>query len=197
MRWTTGVLVFVLLIAAGAVVVGVVSRLPHHDVVLPPPPKVAALAPLPPAGDRLAGGAYTTPETAYGSVAGEVERMHALGQRRRHRRRRSQARPCRLCVRRGGGYPYAGSIVLGDTHGQFACADCALTARFDGRAAPSFDATAASTDGTDYSLSIRDGPRLAAELKRGANAVDLYGSSSGGAGAQKVTFDVAGLRWGG
>jgi hypothetical protein len=189
MRWTTGVLVFGLLIAAGAVVVGVVSRLPHHDVVLPPPPPPAALALPPPAvGSEWR---YTTPQ-AYGSAAGVEACTRSPTDVEIAGGAKSTVR---LCVRRGGGYPYAGSIVLGDTHGQFACADCTLTARFDDGGAQSFDATAPSTDGTAYALFIRDGPRLAGELKRASSAT--FTVTIQGAGAQKATFDVAGLRWGG
>ena len=64
---------------------------------------------------------------------------------------------------------------------------------FDDSRAQSFDATAASTDGTDYSLSISDGPRLAAEVKRASTAT--FNVTIRGAGAQTVTFNVAGLRW--
>jgi hypothetical protein len=182
-------MVFVLLIAAGAVVVGVVSRLPHHDVVLPPPPHEAA-PPLPPpaVGSQWR---YTAPQ-AYGSDAGVEACTRSATDVDIGGGAKSTVR---LCVRRGGGYPYAGSIVLGDTHGQFACQDCALTAKFDGGGAQSFNATAASTDGTDYALFIRDGARLAGELKR-ASAVTLTVTIRG-AGEQSVTFDVAGLRWSG
>jgi len=188
MRWASGVTVFLLLIAAGAVVVGVVSRLPHHDVVLPPPPPPAALA-LPPAavGSEWR---YTNPSAAYGSDQGVEACTRSavdvdIGG--------GAKSTIRLCVRRGGGFPYAGSIVLGDPHGQFACADCALTARFDGGGAQSFDATAPSTDGTTYALFIRDGARLAGALKRASTAT--FTVPIHGAGEQSVTFDVAGLRW--
>ncbi len=189
MRWATGVTVFLLLIAAGAVVVVAVSRLPHHDVVLPPPPPPAAL-PLPPPAVG-AQWRYTAPQ-AYGASAGVEACTRSAADVDIGGGGRSTVR---LCLRRGGGYPYAGSIVLGDTHGQFECRDCALTAKFDDSRAQSFDATTASVDGTDYSLSIRDGPRLAAELKRASSAT--FTVTIQGAGQQSVTFDVGGLKWSG
>jgi hypothetical protein len=189
MRWALGAAVFLSLLVAGAVVIGVVSRMPRHDVMLPPPPQATA-APLPPpaVGSQWR---YTAPRAGYASDAG-VEACTkslsdiAIG---------GGKSAVRLCLRRGGGYPYAGSIVLNDTDGQFACAQCAVKARFNGGAAQSFDATAASTDGTDYSLFIRDGAGLAGELKRASTAT--FTVIVRGVGEQKVTFDVAGLRWSG
>ena len=188
MRWASGVLVFLLLLAAGAVAIGVVSRLPHHDVVLPPPPQIAA-APLPPpaVGSQWR---YTTPRAAYASVAGDEACARSAADIEIGGGVQSAAR---LCVRRGGGYPYAGSIVLSDMNGQFACADCAVTARFDGGGSQRFDATAASTDGTHYALFIRDGARLAGELKRASTATFTVPVHGG----QTLTFNVAGLRWSG
>ena len=188
MRWTTGVLVFLLLLAAGAATIGLVSRLPHRDVVLPPPPPVAA-TPLPPPalGSQWR---YTTPQAATATDAGEEACTKSQADVEIAGGRRSTAR---LCLRRGGGYPYAGSMVLGDTQGQFACRECAVTAKFDGGGAQSFEATAASTDGTHYALFIRDGARLAGELKRGS--VVTFTVPIEGAGEQRVSFDIAGLRW--
>lgn len=188
MRWATGVLVFLLLLVAGAVAIGVVSRLPHQDVVLPQPPPVAA-APLPPpaVGSQWR---YTTPRAAYASEAGAEACAKSAADVEIGGGVQSTVR---LCLRRGGGYPYAGSIVLNDPSGQFACADCTVTARFDGGGAQSFSATAASTDGTHYALFIRDGARLASDVKRASTAtftVPVHG-------AQAVTFNVAGLRWSG
>jgi hypothetical protein len=183
-------MVFLLLLVAGAVAIGVVSRLPHHDVVLPPPRSEPA-APLPPPaiGSQWR---YTAPQAATASEAGVEACARSLADIAIGGGGRSAAR---LCLRRGGGYPYAGSIVLGDTRGQFACRDCAVTARFDGGGAQSFSATAASADGTDYALFIRDGPRLAGALKRGWSVT--FTVPVHGAGEQAVTFNVAGLRWSG
>jgi hypothetical protein len=190
MRWAPGVTVFLLLLAVGAVAIGVVSHLPQSEVA-PPPQPTAPSPPLPPpaVGSQWR---YTTPRAAYASgpgveacakSEGDIEIGVAVGS------------AATLCLRRGGGYPYAGSIVLADTRGQFACLDCAVTARLDGGGAQSFNATAASTDGTHYALFIRDGAHLAGELKRASTAT--FTVPIHGAGEQHVTFNVAGLRWSG
>ena len=70
-----------------------------------------------------------------------------------------------------------------------------MTAKFDGGGAQSFNATAASTDGTHYSLFIPEGARLAGELKLGSTAT--FTVPIKGAGEQVVTFNIAGLRWSG
>jgi hypothetical protein len=188
MRWALGAAVFLLLLVVGAVVVGVMARMPRHDVVLPPPPQETA-APLPPpaVGSQWR---YTAPRAGYASDAGVEACTKSLADITIAGGDKSAVR---LCLRRGGGYPYAGSIVLNDPDGQFACAECAVKARFDGGAEQSFDATAASTDGTAYALFIRDGAGLAGALKR-ASAVTVTVTLRG-AGAQAVTFNVAGLKW--
>jgi len=188
MRWALGAAIFVLLLALGAVAIGVVSRLPQSPVA-PPPPETAPAPPLPPPaiGSQWR---YTAPRTATSPDVGVEACAKSTADIQIGAGGRSGAT---LCLRRGGGYPYAGSIMLGDMHGQFVCQDCRVIARFDGGAAESFDGTAASTDGTSYALFIRDGVRLAGELKHASTAtftVILHG-----AGEQDVTFNVAGLRW--
>jgi hypothetical protein len=190
MRWALGAAVFLLLLVVGAVLIGVAAQMPQHDVVLPPPPQETA-TPLPPpaVGSQWR---YTAPRAGYASDAGveactKSQADIAIGG--------GDQSAVRLCLRRGGGYPYAGSIVLNDPDGRFACADCELRARFDGGAAQSFDATAASTDGTAYALFIRDGARLAGELKRASTVT--FTVTLRGADSQEVTFDVAGLKWSG
>jgi hypothetical protein len=98
-----------------------------------------------------------------------------------------------LCLRRGGGYPYAGSILLSDTTGRFRCPACTVKARFDGGGAQGFDATAVSTDGTDYTLFIRDGAGLAHALKHASAAT--FALPIEGGGDEAATFNVAGLKW--
>ena len=189
MRWA-GVLVFMLVLVAGAAVIGFLATHVSKNDVAAPPPQVA-VAPLdlppPPAGSQWR---YTAPREAYASVAGEEACTKALADITIGGGDKSGAT---LCLRRGGGYPYAGSIMLGDVHGQFVCPACAVKARFDGGGALSFDGTSASTDGTSYALFIRDGAGLAAELKRASTAT--FDVTLRGAGAQRVTFNVAGLRW--
>jgi hypothetical protein len=190
MRWASGVVVFLLLLVVGALAVGVVSHLPQSEA--GPPPRPAAPAPpLPPPaiGSQWR---YTTPRAAYASDVGVEACAKSEADIEIAGAAESAAR---LCLRRGGGYPYAGSIVLGDTRGQFACLDCTVTANPDGGGAQSFDATAASTDGTHYALFIRDGARLAGELKRASSVV--FTVPIRGVGGQRVTFNVGGLRWSG
>jgi hypothetical protein len=79
--------------------------------------------------------------------------------------------------------------------GRFACAGCAVTARFDAGPAQSFDGTAATADGSSYAITIGEGPRLAAQVKRASSATFTVMVS--GVGQQQVTFDVGGLRWSG
>ena len=189
MRWASGIAVFLVLLAVGAIAVGVIARLPPGDAGLPPPPApVQAMhLPPPPVGSQWR---YTAPRAAYASEAGEEACTKSQADVATADGGRSGAT---LCLRRGGGYPYAGSIVLGDTRGQFVCAACAVKARFDDRGAQSLDGTAISTDGADYALFFRDGARLAGELKRGS--VATFEVTIRGAGEQRLTFNIAGLKW--
>jgi len=182
-------MVFLLVLVAGAAVIWFLAHASRTDVTAPPPAVTEAPLdlPPPPAGSQWR---YTAPREAYASVAGEEACTKALAEIGIGGGGKSGAT---LCLRRGGGYPYAGSIMLGDTHGQFVCPACAVKARFDDRGALSFDGTAASTDGTSYALFIRDGAGLAAELKRASTAT--FQVTLRGAGEQRVTFNVAGLRW--
>ena len=187
MRWATGVTVFLLLLAAGAGAIFLVSRMPQKPIVLPaPPPAPAPELPPPAVGSQWR---YTAPRAYTASEAGVEACTRSLADISVG----GVQSNVRLCVRRGGGYPYAGSIVLGDPQGHLACADCQVRARFDGRAAQAFSATAASTDGTDYSLFIRDGAQLATELKRSSTAT--FDVPVRGAGEEEVRFNVAGLKW--
>lgn len=189
MRWASRVAVFVLLLAVGAVAINALAHLSQTEPVALPPPAPVAVQRLPPPtiGSEWR---YTAPQ-AYGAAEAGAEACT-----------RSQAdldiggggkSLATLCLRRGGGYPYAGSIVLGDPHGQFACAGCAIQARFDGGGAQSFGGTATSAGSGDYALFILDGARLAGELKRSSTAT--FDVTVRGAGAQQVTFNVGGLRW--
>jgi hypothetical protein len=188
MRWATGVTVFLLLLAAGAGVIFVVSRMPQKPIVLPaPPPEAAPVLPPPAVGAQWR---YTAPRAYTAAEAGVEACTKSLADIAIGGGVQSNVR---LCLRRGGGYPFAGSIVLGDPQGHLACADCQVRASFDGRAAQTFSATAASTDGTDYSLFIRDGAQLAAELKRSSTAT--FDVPVRGSGAEEVRFNVAGLKW--
>jgi hypothetical protein len=189
MRWASGVAVFLVLLAIGAAVIGLASHLPQSDAAAPPPPPTAQAMqlPPPPVGSQWR---YTAPRTAYASDAGEEACTKSEADIATASGGRSGAT---LCLRRGGGYPYAGSIVLGDTHGQFVCAECAVRARFDNGGAQSLDGTAISTDGADYALFFRDGARLAGELRRGS--VATFEVTIRGTGAQRLTFNIAGLKW--
>lgn len=188
MRWTSGVAVFVLLVVAGAGAVTLLNRLPHSETTLPAPPPPPPLDLPPPAvGSEWR---YTTPKTPYASDFGQEACTRSAGDVEIGGGHKSGAR---LCLRRGGGYPYAGSVVLGDMTGRFTCRGCAVRVSFDGAAAQSFDGTAASTDGTAYALFIRDGAGLASALKRASTA--RFSAAIQGAGEQTVTFDVAGLKW--
>jgi hypothetical protein len=191
MRWASRIAIFAGLLVVGAVGVAAASRYTEQDAVPPPAPPVEAPPPLPPpaVGSQWR---YTTPQTAAASAAGVEACTRSTADIAIGGGRRSGAE---FCLRRGGGYPYAASILLGDTQGRFACAGCAVRVRFDGSGALSFDATAASTDGTDYTLFIRDGAGLAAALKHAASAT--FAAPIQGADVQRVTFNVAGLRWGG
>lgn len=189
MRWASGVAVFLVLLAVGAAVIGLAaSHLSQGAAALPPPPAPvqAMQLPPPPVGSQWR---YTAPRTAYASDAGEEACAKSQADVATGDGGRSGAT---LCLRRGGGYPYAGSIVLGDTRGQFVCAACAVRARFDDEA-QSLDGAAISTDGADYALFFRDGARLAGELKRSSMATFVV--TIRGAGEQRLTFDVAGLKW--
>jgi hypothetical protein len=189
MRWASGVAVFLLvLVALGAAVIGLASHVSQSETGVPPPPAPvqAMQLPPPPVGSQWR---YTAPRTAYASDVGEEACTKSEADVATGDGGRSGAT---LCLRRGGGYPYAGSIVLGDTRGQFVCAECAVRARFDD-SAQSLDGTAISTDGADYALFFRDGPRLAGELKRGS--VATFEVTIRGAGEQRLTFNIAGLKW--
>jgi hypothetical protein len=187
MRWVLGVTVFMLLLAVGTAAVVLANRV-SPDAAAAPPQAAAQATPLPaPAvGSQWR---YTTPRAAYASDPGEEACTKSLADVDTGAAGRSGAT---LCLRRGGGYPYAGSIVLGDTRGQFVCAECAVRARFDG-GAQSLEGTAISSDGADYALFFRDGARLAGELKRGS--VATFDVTIRGAGEQRLSFNIAGLKW--
>ena len=189
MRWASGVMVFLLVLVALAAVIGfLATHVSKNDAATPPQQVTEAPLdlPPPPAGSLWR---YTPPREAYASVAGEEACTKSQADITLGGGDKSNAT---LCLRRGGGYPYAGSIMLGDMHGQFVCPACAVRARFDDRAL-SFDGTAASSDGTSYALFIRDGAGLASELKRASTV--SFEVTLRGAGTQRVTFNVAGLRW--
>jgi hypothetical protein len=187
MRRAAGVMVFLLLLVFGAAVIGVVTHVSPDDAAAPPEPPPPEPPPPPAVGSQWR---YTSPRAPYASQAGEEACAKSLADITIGGGGRSGAT---LCLRRGGGYPYAGSIVLGDTRGQFVCPGCVVKARFDERGTLSFNGTAASTDGTSYALFIRDGAGLAAELKRASSAT--FEVSLRGAAGQQVAFNVAGLRW--
>jgi hypothetical protein len=190
MRWASRVAVLLLLLVIGAAAIGALAHLSQTEpVALPPPAPVEAMRLPPPAvGSEWR---YTAPQ-AYGAAqAGDEACTRSQADLDIGGRAKSLAT---LCLRRGGGYPYAGSIVLLDRRGQFACAGCAIRARFDGGKAESFGGTAASADSADYALFILDGARLAGELKRSSTVT--FDVTVRGAGAQQVTFNVGGLRWG-
>jgi hypothetical protein len=157
---------------------------------------IAAMAGAAVAAARLPGPAdgsqwrYTSPRAGSASVAGVEACTRALAGVDIGGRDRSTAE---LCLRRGGGYPYVASIVLSDPRGHFLCPGCAVRASFDDRDPQSLAATAASVDGSDRALFLRDGPRVAGELKRAAKAT--FDVTVRGVGRQRVAFDVAGLRW--
>jgi hypothetical protein len=189
MRWATGVGVFVLVLVIGAAAIYALGHLSGSETVAPPAPAPteAPRLPPPPVGSQWR---YTAPRAWSAAEAGVEACTKSTTDIDIGGGARSGAE---FCLRRGGGYPYAASIVLGDTSGRLLCAACAVKARFDDRPAQSFDGTAASTDGTDYTLFMRDGPRLAGELKRAG--VATFDVPIRGAGDQRVTFNVAGLRW--
>jgi hypothetical protein len=189
MQWALRIAVFSALLAVGAAGVVGLSHFSPTSIVQPPERTVeeAPYVPPPAVGAQWR---YTTPRLAAASDPGveactKSEADVAIG-----RGRQSAAT---LCLRRGGGYPYAASILLADPHSRLACPGCAVKVRFDDGGSQSFDGTAASTDGTDYTLFVRDGARLAAELKRASSAT--FTLPIQGAGEQAVTFDVAGLKW--
>jgi hypothetical protein len=188
-RWASRIAIFVVLLIVGAVGINAASHYTEHDAAPPPapPPEQAPQLPPPALGAQWR---YTTPQTAAASTAGVEACTKSQADIGIGGGGRSGAE---FCLRRGGGYPYAASILLGDTHGRFVCAGCAVKVRFDDGGAQSFDATAASTDGTDYTLFIPDGARLAGVLKRASTAT--FSVSIHGAGEQQVMFDVAGLKW--
>ncbi len=189
MRWGVAVGVFALVLVVGAAAIFAAGRLADNAGPSPPPPAPAEATrlPPPPVGAEWR---YTAPRAASASEAG----VEACA-------RSTAAVPIggggasgvMLCLRRGGGYPYAASILLDDPQARFVCGDCAVRAKFDGARAQSFDGTAASTDGSGYTLFIRDGARLAGELKRATTATFVV--SIQGVGERQVTFNVAGLRW--
>jgi hypothetical protein len=190
MRWASRVAVLVLLLVVGGLAISALAHLSQTEpVALPPPAPVEAIRLPPPAvGSEWR---YTTPQ-AYGAAqAGEEACTRSQADLDIGGGAKSLAT---LCLRRGGGYPYAGSIVLGDRRAQFACAGCAIRARFDGGEPESFGGTSASAGSADYALFILDGARLAGELKRSSTAT--FNVTVRGAGPQQVTFNVGGLRWG-
>jgi hypothetical protein len=186
MRWAPSVL-FVLLVVVAAAVATISSHASRSDVKAPPASAPAPHLPPPAIGSQWR---YTTPAAAAAADAGAEACTRSETDIDVGGGRRSQAT---LCLRRGGGYPYAGSILLSDTKGRFRCPACAVKARFDHGAAMSFDGTAVSTDGTDYTLFIHDGAGLARELKRAATAT--FALPIDGASDEQATFNVAGLKW--
>ena len=188
MRWASRVAVLLLLLVVGAVAIGALANLSQTEPVdLAPPPVQAVRLPPPAIGSEWR---YTTPQ-AYGAPqAGEEACTRSQADLDIGGGAKSLAT---LCLRRGGGYPYAGSIVLLDRGGQFTCSGCAVRARFDSGEPRSFGGTATSADSADYALFILDGARLAAELKRASTVT--FDVTVRGAGAQQVTFNVGGLRW--
>jgi hypothetical protein len=188
MRWASRAAVILLLLVVGAAVIALIGHLSETETT----PQLAPVAEAPRLPPPAAGAQwrYTTPRTGWSSAAGVEACTKSLVDVDIGGGGRSSVL---LCLRRGGGYPYAGSIVLNDMHGQFNCVDCEVRARFDNRASQSFSGTAASTDGSSYALFFRDGPALASALQRAATVT--FAVSIRGAGAQEVTFDVAGLKW--
>jgi len=188
MRWLRGAAIFMAVLVVGAVAIFALARLPETGGVVPAPPTTPA-PPLPPpaVGSQWR---YTSPRAWSASQAGVEACTRSKADIEIGGGAKSGAE---LCLRRGGGYPYAASIVLGDTQGRIVCTDCSVRARFDNAGAQTFEGTAASTDGTDYTLFIRDGARLAGELKRASTAT--FDVTIRGAGEQHVTFDIGGLKW--
>lgn len=191
LRWASRIAVFLALLLVGAAAVVGLSHFSPTNIVEPPERPTEQAPPLPPPaiGSQWR---YTTPRLASASAAGEEACTKSLKDVAIGGGGSSDAT---LCLRRGGGYPYAASILLGDTQGRLVCADCAVRVKFDDGGAVSFDGTAASTDGTDYTLFIRDGPGLAGEFRHASTAI--FTLPIRGAGEQAVTFNVAGLRWSG
>jgi hypothetical protein len=190
MRWASRIAVLLLLLVIGAAAIGALAHLSQTEPVAAPPPAPVQAVRLPPpaVGSEWR---YTTPQ-AYGAPqAGEEACTRSQADLDIGGGAKSLAT---LCLRRGGGYPYAGSIVLGDRHAQFACAGCTIRARFDGGGAENFSGTATSADSADFALFILDGARLAGELKRSSTVT--FDVIVRDAGAQQVTFNVGGLRWG-
>jgi hypothetical protein len=190
MRWVVGVGVFLALLVVGAIVIGLAGRNLSQTNVIAPAPETSAGAPeLPPPTDGSQW-RYTSPQAATASQAGTEACTKSEAEIGIGGGAKSGAT---LCLRRGGGYPYAGSILLGAQHTGFVCGGCAVRARFDGGGAQGFDATDASSDGGGNALFITDGPRLAVALKHASTAT--FSVSIRGAGDQTLTFNVTGLRW--
>jgi hypothetical protein len=187
MRWAPGIL-FVVLVVVAAAAAAITGHTSRSDVAAAPPASAPA-SPLPPPaiGSQWR---YTAPAATASSGAGAEACARSQTDIEVGGGRRSWAT---LCLRRGGGYPYTGSILLSDTKGRFVCPACAVKARFDHGAALSFDGTAVSADGAGYALFIRDGAGLARDLKRASTASFVL--TIEGAGEEAVTFNVAGLRW--
>jgi hypothetical protein len=189
-KWVAAVAAFVVLLVVGAGVALLLGRSMENATVqapAEPPPEAASRLPPPPPGSEWR---YTTPQAYAGGATGAEACTRAGADVDIAGGGQSTVR---LCLRRGGGYPFTAQLVLGDMHGAFACADCQVGVTFDQRRAEDFAATASSTDGTAYTLFLKDPDRLAAELKRASAAT--FSVQLRGAGAQAVAFDVAGLKW--
>jgi len=189
-KWVAAVAAFVVLLVVGAGVALLLGRSMENATVpapAEPPPEATARLPPPPPGSEWR---YTTPQAYAGGETGAEACTRAgadvdIGG--------GAQSTVRLCLRRGGGFPFTAQLVLGDMHGAFACADCQVRVSFDQRPAQDLAATAASTDGTSYTLFLKDPQRLAGELKRASSAT--FHVTIRGAGEQAPTFDVAGLKW--
>jgi len=191
LRWAPRVAVFLVLLAVGAAAVVGLSHFSPRDIATPAqqPVEQAPTLPPPAVGSQWR---YTTPQLTASSSPGAEACTRSVADIAIGGGGQSGAD---FCLRRGGGYPYAASILLTDPHGRLVCAGCAVKVRFDDGGAQSFEATAASTDGTDYTLFIRDGAGLAGALKHASTAT--FTLPIRGAGEQAVRFDVAGLKWSG
>jgi hypothetical protein len=189
-KWIAGIAAFVVLLAVGAGVALLLGRSMENATIpapAEPAPEAAARLPPPPPGSEWR---YTTPQVYAGGATGAEACTRAEADVNIAGGGQSTVR---LCLRRGGGFPFTAQLVLGDMHGAFACADCQVRVTFDQRRAQDFAATASSTDGTAYTLFLKDPERLAGELKRASTAT--FAVQLRGAGAQVVSFDVAGLKW--
>ncbi|HZZ87536.1 MAG TPA: hypothetical protein VFE13_04295 [Caulobacteraceae bacterium] len=190
MRWALGVAVFIVVVAAVGAALFLLGREPARQIAPPPEaPPMSERLPPPAAGSQWR---YTQPKAASVAEAGVEACTRSakdldLGG--------GKASTVRFCLRRGGGYPYAGALVLGDMGGRFACAGCPVRVRFDGGMAQSFEGTTASSDGSAYAITLGDGARLAAEVRRASRVT--FTVMVQGVGQQEATFDIAGLRWGG